>query len=104
MRTKKFPSWAAPGIGRRAGGVAVLTLLAISAYMGGAREAWAEPGQSSPDAASQAAAQRHLFQQNPVDGSVAAPNVPQRDGHMSAEDRKLLRQHIEDAGRDIYKR
>jgi hypothetical protein len=46
---------------------------------------------------------RHLFLQNPQDGRAEAPDVPQRDGHMSAADRKLLRQHIEDAARDMYK-
>ncbi|RDU99406.1 hypothetical protein [Trinickia dinghuensis] len=28
----------------------------------------------------------------------------QRDGHMTAEERRLLRQHIEDAVRELYKR
>jgi len=46
----------------------------------------------------------HLFLQNPHNGRAEAPDVPQRDGHMSAADRKLLRQHIEDAARDMYKR
>jgi hypothetical protein len=29
---------------------------------------------------------------------------PRRDGHLSAEERRLLRQHIEDAARELYKR
>lgn len=28
----------------------------------------------------------------------------QRDGHMTADERRLLRQHIEDAVRELYKR
>jgi hypothetical protein len=28
----------------------------------------------------------------------------QRDGHMTPEERRLLRQHIEDAVRELYKR
>jgi len=45
----------------------------------------------------------HLLLQNPAGGAAQAPNVPQRDGHLSPADRKLLRQHIEDAARDMYK-
>jgi len=47
--------------------------------------------------------QHHLLLQNRSNGRAQAPDVPQRDGHLSAADRKLLRQHIEDAARDMYK-
>jgi hypothetical protein len=31
-------------------------------------------------------------------------DTTQRDGHMTPEERRLLRQHIEDAVRELYKR
>jgi hypothetical protein len=41
--------------------------------------------------------------------SASGPIVPAdldhgRDGHMTPDERRLLRQHIEDAARDLYKR
>jgi hypothetical protein len=57
----------------------------------------------------------HRFRSDPPgyaasDPNLHAPAVPpdlderRRDGHMTPEERRLLRQHIEDAVRELYKR
>lgn|GEM_PF-599661 len=43
----------------------------------------------------------------PIVRTASAPgdfSDRQRDGHMTADERRLLRQHIEDAVRELYKR
>jgi len=42
----------------------------------------------------------------PASRDVVPPDLDQqrRDGHMTPEERRLLRQHIEDAVRELYKR
>ncbi|RKP52857.1 hypothetical protein [Trinickia fusca] len=59
---------------------------------------------------------RFLPPRSPRQAPVGAASVPvmrtavpdfdehQRDGHMTPEERRLLRQHIEDAVRELYKR
>jgi hypothetical protein len=82
--------------------IAVAVLAAATTYPAHARE----PEQPVPEQRREHAAgvrPHHFLLQNPAGGSAQAPNVPQRDGHLSPADRKLLRQHIEDAARDIYK-
>ncbi|WP_415914016.1 hypothetical protein [Paraburkholderia sp. J12] len=57
----------------------------------------------------------HRFRSDPPDTtasdlsmrtSAVPPDLDQRrrDGHMTPEERRLLRQHIEDAVRELYKR
>lgn len=57
----------------------------------------------------------HRFRSDPPghpasDPDLRPPAVPpdldqrRRDGHMTPEERRLLRQHIEDAVRELYKR
>lgn len=57
----------------------------------------------------------HRFRSDPPDNSASdlsmhtsavPPDLDQRrrDGHMTPEERRLLRQHIEDAVRELYKR
>ncbi|WP_296654618.1 hypothetical protein [Paraburkholderia sp.] len=57
----------------------------------------------------------HRFRSDPPDHPASdlnshTPGVPpdldqrRRDGHMTPEERRLLRQHIEDAVRELYKR
>lgn len=43
---------------------------------------------------------------DPVSRDAVPPDLDQRrrDGHMTPEERRLLRQHIEDAVRELYKR
>ena len=101
VRTSELaPLRAAPP--RVALSMALIVLIALIALIT-APAAHAQYGGEPPPAAHNQGS-HHLFQQNPSDGRAEAPDVPQRDGHMSAADRKLLRQHIEDAARDMYKR
>jgi len=84
-------------------GIVAWLLIVIAA----SRPAWAGEqegaAQEQKRESSRAITPHHLLRQNPRGGAAQAPNVPQRDGHLSPADRKLLRQHIEDAARDIYK-
>jgi hypothetical protein len=43
---------------------------------------------------------------DPIVRTAVPPDLDQRrrDGHMTPEERRLLRQHIEDAVRELYKR
>jgi len=43
---------------------------------------------------------------DPASRDAVPPDLDQRrrDGHMTPEERRLLRQHIEDAVRELYKR
>lgn len=90
-----------------AGAVASLTVTAEARAQGPLRERSAAhhrylPRQRAPLA-------------NPAPPAASAPIVRtgsmpgefsdhQRDGHMTADERRLLRQHIEDAVRELYKR
>jgi hypothetical protein len=48
----------------------------------------------------------HIPASDAVNRSAVPPDLDQRrrDGHMTPEERHLLRQHIEDAVRELYKR
>lgn len=84
--------WAVWQLGKIGVGT-VLWLAAAAAYPADA----VEPARAETAPRSEPVAKPHHFQlQNRAD-------VPQRDGHLSPQDRKLLRQHIEDAARDMYK-
>ncbi|HVW49250.1 MAG TPA: hypothetical protein VHC91_02440 [Trinickia sp.] len=94
-----------------AGAVASLTVTAEARAQGPLRER---------SAAHHQAHHRYLPPQraplaNPAPPAASAPIVRtgsmpgefsdhQRDGHMTADERRLLRQHIEDAVRELYKR
>lgn len=88
---------------RRLGGAALLLLAIVATYPA---YAGPPPGTGPEQKRDRPAADRqHRFLlENPAGGAAQAPDVPQRDGHLSPADRKLLRQHIEDAARDMYKR
>ena len=84
-------------------GMMALLLMVVAA----GHPAWAgEPERAAQEQKRdlpEAVTPHHLLRQNPAGGAAQAPNVPQRDGHLSPADRKLLRKHIEDAARDMYK-
>jgi hypothetical protein len=54
--------------------------------------------------------QRKQLEETPASDPIVRTAVPpdldqrRRDGHMTPEERRLLRQHIEDAVRELYKR
>ncbi|PAJ80294.1 hypothetical protein [Burkholderia ubonensis] len=64
-----------------------------------------EPGASSRKLLRGKAAQQ-ADRADAVARSAVPPDLEQRrrDGHMTPEERHLLRQHIEDAVRELYKR
>ncbi len=57
----------------------------------------AEPsGERSPS--------HHAYRRKAAEPARPDPDRQHRDGHMTPEERRLLRQHIEDAVRELYKR
>jgi hypothetical protein len=86
--------------------------LAVSASLvlaspGGARAPRGEHG-NRPNPGSRNRISLPLTRAVPIPAPVvmAPPELDERrrDGHMTPEERKLLRQHIEDAARELYKR
>lgn len=81
----------------------------------GAIDAHAQPSQRS-GASERPTHGRLVPPRSPRQAPAGAASVPvmrtavpdfeehQRDGHMTPEERRLLRQHIEDAVRELYKR
>jgi len=63
----------------------------------------------SVPARAQPSADRYENSQSPARAPAGKPAMPdldqrRRDGHMTPDERRLLRQHIEDAVRELYKR
>jgi len=81
-------------------GLAVL-ILSVAALNAGLRSAHA--GEEAPGAASAPTAGSHRYLSSPANASDAEA-AQRRAGHMNVAERKLLRQHIEDAAREDYKR
>lgn len=71
----------------------------------GVASAFAEPGNRRSERAAQREEQRQARQDQAQRNSVpdAAPEEPRRKGNMTREERRALRQQINDAGRDIYR-
>jgi hypothetical protein len=61
-------------------------------------------GQAGPSAASAPAAGSHRYLEAGPGEASDAEAAQRRAGHLSPAERKLLRQHVEDAARDNYKR
>ncbi|MEW9580478.1 hypothetical protein [Paraburkholderia sp. DGU8] len=93
--------------------------LAVAATLAGSLGPTPAYAQPSADRAASARAPRpgnsHALHHNPAADPSASdlmlrtavpPDLDQRrrDGHMTPEERHLLRQHIEDAVRELYKR
>jgi hypothetical protein len=83
--------------------MAVAVLAAATVSQAHAREVEQQPMAEQRKEHPPGARPHHFLLQNPAGGNAAASNGPQRDGHLSPAERKLLRQHIEDADRNIYK-
>ncbi|MFM0733875.1 hypothetical protein PQQ52_25670 [Paraburkholderia sediminicola] len=64
----------------------------------------------APRAANSRASRHNLNNDRPASDAMLRTAVPpdldqrRRDGHMTPDERRLLRQHIEDAVRELYKR
>lgn len=108
---------AGPGVRRVVIGLAFVSAFAAALESAIAR---AQPFGTRPDnsrAPEHSAGERslHRLHSEPAPGHGASdllsrdpvpPDLDQRrrDGHMTPEERRLLRQHIEDAVRELYKR
>jgi hypothetical protein len=81
-------------------GLAIL-ILSVAALNTGLRSAQA--AEDAPGAASAPTAGSHRYLTSPTNASDAEA-AQRRAGHMTVAERKLLRQHVEDAAREGYKR
>jgi hypothetical protein len=83
----------------------------------GSTSAWAQPSpdrmatpRSPSHAGNKASRQPRSNTEQPASDILMRTAVPpdldqrRRDGHMTPDERRLLRQHIEDAVRELYKR
>jgi hypothetical protein len=81
--------------------LAILVVPAMAVEPGGAMRIYA---------VDQSRAHRAFHQDKVFQSVISSETLPaeigqrRRDGHMTADERHLLRQHIEDAARDLYKR
>ncbi|WP_158903326.1 hypothetical protein [Burkholderia sp. L27(2015)] len=78
--------------------ILILSVAVLNAGLGSAQAA-----EDTPGAASAPTAGSHRFLSGPTNASDAEV-AQRRAGHMNVAERKLLRQHVEDAAREGYKR